>query len=130
MRPLVISPGAKEEITTVIEHARKNPFSTDDLKKIIAGGSAPGDMEGFTVEIPFGFKVVYTVEQQNIGWCHHISISIDKPGYYPHEHAAWEIIGLFGIDFKYDQNNAFWVDEETQSLNFVIKIKEDNRLPL
>lgn len=130
MRALVLTPDSRNEIATAIEHARKNPTSLDDLKKIQQGGTAVGDQDGFTVEIPFGFRVVYSIEQHPIGWCHHISISVDRIGSYPHEQAALEIIKLYGIDCEYGHWNAFWVDEESQSVNFVMKIKEPNRDPI
>lgn len=129
MRPLIVAPGTKEEIAAVIEHARKNPYIKADIEKIMRGATPVGDQEGFTVEIPFGFKAVYSVEEHPIGWCHHISISVERLGSYPHERAALEIIKLFGIDCEYGHWDGFWIDEENQAINFVIKIKEENRQP-
>lgn len=37
----------------------------------------PGDDPNRTIDVPLGYRVSYTIEEQKFGWCHHISVSID-----------------------------------------------------
>jgi hypothetical protein len=67
-----------------------------------------------TVYLPVGFAVVYTHEiQPNApppGLCHHISISVDRPGELPSLEAVGMILEAFGMGpFKALQ--GVWVED-------------------
>ncbi len=52
--------------------------------------------------------------------CRHLSISVDKPGKYPHEAAVDEIAKVFGFKNRYNSGKVMiHVDRATQSVGLV-----------
>jgi len=97
MRPLVIDKEAKANIAKVIQHAENNKYPRSFMIARMKSGEIPGDLGPFTCHIQFGFRCVYTVEEQPFGWCHHLSVSIDAPGKVPNVQAIEFLMKEFGI---------------------------------
>ena len=125
-RPLVIGPETLREIETAIARARMNPIPWQTLKATAV--DTPGPMlalkdrkpgarpASIFVEIPFGFRVAISFEEQPVGLCRHISISVETSpqGKLPHMEAVKAIAEAFGIDIAKDYNSATtstWVEE-------------------
>ena len=72
----------------------------DDLLDIHNGAEPPGDRPGFSCELPFGYRVVFTLEKQNIGKVRHLSISVSIPGNLPSMTAVEAIMHEIGFDNK------------------------------
>jgi hypothetical protein len=64
----------------------------------------PGDNKNFVVEIPVGYRVVYTIEDQPAGKVRHLSVSVDKAGKVPSITAVQEIMRMIG--FKGELNEC------------------------
>lgn len=83
-RPLVIGPEESERIQSLIVYAQKNPYTIEKLKMIKRGLEIPpGDRQGFSIELPFGFRCVFTIEDHPMGTCRHLSISVNSRDKYP-----------------------------------------------
>lgn len=112
MRALLIDDVVKSNLRRLVEHAEKNVFTIDDLLNIKNGAEPPpGDREGFSCNIPIGFRVVFSIERQPIGMVRHLSVSVDSEKSLPHPHAVIEIMRELGfenlledcvLDFKSD----------------------------
>ncbi len=100
MRPLVIDTDTKERIAALKLHASKNVVSLAEMKKLIETGNVLGDDQSNAINLNFGYRVVYTLEEHPMGLCHHISISVDTPGKLPNEHAVQAIMDEFGFPLK------------------------------
>jgi len=103
MRLLIINDESRALIKKVIEYAESHIYSLDDLLDIKNKQlSVAGDEPEFSCEIPDGFRVVYTIENQPMGKVRHISISIktDEPNKLPNPAAVEMIIAEFGFKNK------------------------------
>lgn len=70
-----------EDLKSLALFAEKNPFSMDNLLDIYNKQAKPaGDQKEFVRFLPFGYKVVFSIEDQVKGKVRHLSISIDKDG--------------------------------------------------
>jgi hypothetical protein len=52
----------------------------------------------FTIDIPDGFRVTYTEEQQPMGLCRHISVSVADTDRVPNPVAIQMLLSLFGFE--------------------------------
>lgn len=126
---LIIGPEEKKRIQDLIEFARQHPFSIEAIKKIIDGKAPPpGDMKGFTIQIPFGFKCVFTIEQQSIGQCKHLSVSVPKKGRWP----SIEAMQMLMVEFGFIGNitnlvaGTVYKEDESEAVNV---IQQDDLVP-
>jgi hypothetical protein len=53
--------------------------------------------KAFTIDIPFGFTVTYTIEEQPQGWTRHLSVAADRSGRAPHPAAVEMLMREFGF---------------------------------
>jgi hypothetical protein len=60
------------------------------------------------IDIPFGFHVCFSIEEQPVGMVRHVSISVDTPGKCPSESAVAMIAEAFGILEPFDR---IWLEE-------------------
>lgn len=95
--PLVIDAAAKADIAGVIEYAHDNFLDETLMESIMASGWAPGDVDEYSCNIKFGFRVVYTVEKHPGGWCRHLSMSLNKEGRCPSPPAVDMMLEEFGF---------------------------------
>lgn len=101
MIPLVITEVERERIRAMKEYAEANRL---DLQNMLARSLHPGPFEDLAhreIEIPFGFRAVYSIEQQPepLDWCHHFSFSLNVPGRSWNPVAVEIFIKEFGITF-------------------------------
>lgn len=98
-RPLLLSAQAQKEIGALIAHAKANPINIHEIFRIIGGNRPPpGDDPKNVIVIPVGYRVVFTIEQHQCGWCRHLSVSVLGDGVAPGPEAVAMIADFFGID--------------------------------
>ena len=83
MRPLVLNNGVRSSIYKIIAYASENRISLEQMverindkkKRMIPLGDDPNR----TIDIPVGYRVTFTIEQQRppLDWVRHISVSIE-----------------------------------------------------
>jgi hypothetical protein len=98
MRAMIITDEVQARIKEVMRYAEKHIFSMDDMLDIMnKQREPPGNDPNHVVHIPIGYKVVFTMDNQNIGICKHISISVDRPDKLPNPIVVENILQEFGI---------------------------------
>lgn len=78
-RPLVMGADEEAKLRDLRAFAEANPISLIRVMEMINKGpdEALGNHPQRHCEIPFGFRVAFTVEQHPDGWYRHASISVD-----------------------------------------------------
>ena len=119
-RALIIGPTQTKMINELIDYAFKNPFDIDILKQI-AGGSIPpaGDDPSFVIQIPMGFRCVFTIEKSYTVTCRHLSVSVDAEEKYPSYEAVELIAELFGFKGKLEHENHIYTEPHANAVNIV-----------
>ena len=98
IRALVIDQTAKEDIERVIKYAFDHKIPIEIMRKMVSGEVvAPGFSPNYSCEIFQGYRVVFSIEEHPMGWCRHISISVDG-GMLPSIEAAKLIIKEFDFE--------------------------------
>ncbi len=128
MRVLVIGEKERAEIAAVIADAKAHPLSFDELRD----NALPRNKFDFSladrkpdskrpqsrnVFLPSGFRAAYSVEDQPVGLCAHLSISVEGPntkkGAMPHPEAVKMIAAAFGIPFTANPAEMFIMKDVT-----------------
>lgn len=125
MRPLFLTPEVQAAATQLIAYAREHPVSVADLRRMKAGDlPAVGAHPQFAIEIPMGFRVVYSHEMQPVlGHCRHLSISVDREGKGPGVEAVNAIAKLFGFKEGIMSADHNWIEhDEDGSDHFAINL--------
>jgi hypothetical protein len=101
MKILAITPEVQAAIQALIEHARANPVNCRRIVRTLSDEFlAVGNDPAFVIEIPVGFRVVFSFEEQpKAGLCRHISIS-QRKGKLPPPEAVKTICLEFGFEEK------------------------------
>lgn len=100
MRALLLDDTTTAKIKKLVDFAEKNQLSHGDLKRIVKGVTpAPGNRPGFSVEIPIGFRIVFTIEEHKRNKVvRHLSISVDGgENMLPNQVAVETLIKEFGF---------------------------------
>lgn len=130
MAALVIGETQRKQIADLVAVATANPL---DARRVKAAADrdlvAYRDMMAtLTLELPIGFLVTYTHEQQpQAGLCHHISISVRRPKKMPSPEAVQVILMEFGMRPLEDRQGGFWIediDPVTSAVNVVQPVIE------
>lgn len=129
MRPLIFDDSLRNGIQKLIEYAQAHRYTLADLQRLADGElPPPGDDENFRLETQFGYKIVFTIEEQpDLGWCRHMSMSVftNDPGALPHPMAVQEISKEFG--FPEFRKCHVWVEDDIQpkAVNVLAKVGEE-----
>jgi len=111
LRPLVIGDAERAVIRRIIEHAERNIVSLERLQRMVAGHEAPiGDSSDFVCVIPVGYRCVYSLEEQPMGICRHLSISVVGDGAAPNEAAVAMLATEFGFRDGMKGADQLWTE--------------------
>lgn len=137
MRPLIIDENAYREIERVMTFACERTIDRTTLEKFTEGieqntcdvqtdgKPTPLGVDNFCI-LPFGYKCAFTVEEQPMGWCRHISISVFPPedGKFPNEVAVAMLLGCFGFHNGIGRGNHLWI-ENGYAINIIEPLRDD-----
>lgn len=114
MLPLIIGADEKQTLKKLKQFAEDHPMTMDDLLDILNGGPAPGDREGYTCFIPFGFRVVFTIEPNRQGnKIRRVSVSIASKRGLPSFEAVEMIMEELGFINKINSGKCkVFIEEE------------------
>jgi hypothetical protein len=125
--PLVIDEVARQRIAEVKKFADENFIDESQMQSIIASGWAPGDIDGYSVNLQFGFRVVYTIEKHPGGWMRHLSMSLAIPDRGPSPYAVDMVLEEFGFRGRVTDNKSkMAVYMEQDSIVNVIEPLDEN----
>lgn len=123
MPGLLIGEDERQRIAEVRAFAAANVM--DPFGSITA---AARDMQAYrdmmamlTIELPIGYHITYSHEQQPDGLCRHISVSVARAGRMPSTEAVEMILGAFGMT-PIRTSVALWIediDADTKAINLV-----------
>lgn len=122
--------GAKEReaIAGLVEKAALRPTPLKNMQRAAEHRRKTGDAfnamnEAATIDIPLGYAVTYTHEEQPNAVCRHISVSVDgKPGTGPSPHAVEMLMEEFGFRNRLD--SAFTYLDTLRDGRLVINVIE------
>ena len=121
MRALIIGDEERAAIEAAVKHAAAHPISLETVKRLATTIPQGGDLaladrpkefhrpESEHVELPGGYRASISFEQQPIGLCRHLSVSVDTPGRVPNLLAVGMIAEAFG--FVKGMERKIWVEE-------------------
>lgn len=125
MRPFIITETIRAQFEVLKEYAEKHPYSMDDLLDIY---NKQKDVAGFDknlrLELPFGYRIVYSIEEQPKGKVRHLSVSVSTPGKLPNPVVVDEIMNLLGYKYKLAEKKALAKLEEFAPGHEAINILE------
>lgn len=116
MRPLIIAAQEREGIAKVKAYAQEHIQSlTNIITDMNNPDRAAGNDRNLRIVLPFGYRVVYSLEQQVPGLMAHLSVSVDsRPDNgvlaLPHPIAINEILKAFGMQ-PLDSEVMTWQEE-------------------
>lgn len=126
MRPMLIGPHVRERIAEVIAYAEAHRFSLHDLHRIMVHPEqAAGTNPAFVVEVPMGFKVVFTIEEQPMGLSRHLSVSVDGENW-PNEIAVQELGREFGFKTPYEKWLKY-LEKESRAVSVLELYEQPNK---
>ncbi len=126
-RPLIIDDNIREQFAELVRFAEKNPYTTDNILDIINEEMIPaGETEGYYINMPFGYRVVYCIEQQPVGDVRHLSIIVNERGALPSTIAVKEIMKLIGFENELEECHVALeeVDTNWNAVNVLEIIKK------
>jgi hypothetical protein len=101
LRPLIINEPIRSAIRALREKASANPTPLGRIKELAARGLDPADslypFADQTLDLPFGYRVTYTVDQQPTAFCRHLSVSVAQRGKVPSIEAVRMLAQEFGF---------------------------------
>lgn len=122
-RALILDEESKKKIAKVVEFASYNFFDEKEMLDRFNDPAAfppPGDMGGYSCNIPVGFKCVFTIERHPSGWCKHLSVTIDAKDKVPDVVCTEHLARAFGMDIKdMGELDAVWLEEISPGLSAV-----------
>lgn len=124
-RMLLIGELEREAIRKLMYYAENNKIHYDNLKKMADGKIPPaGDNPNFSITIPLDYRIVFTIEEQMLGWTKHLSISVPEKGKYPSPESVDMICKEFGINDFMGQGfrGTTYFEEDVEAVNIVAKI--------
>ena len=122
LRPFIIDDEIRASFEKLSTYAEDNPFTMDDILDIMNGdGKTAGNIPEHILNLPFGYRVVYSIEEQ-LQKIKHLSISVDEVGALPNIEAIKQIMLL--LDFKEELENRLnkYVDFEVSDIQLASEI--------
>jgi hypothetical protein len=107
-RILIINDEIRAKIAKIVAYAEAHPIPWEVLCEAALGEKVKhlkltDRKPGFErppsqhLLIPVGFRAAFSVEEQPVGWLHHLSVSVDKLGKLPSVEAVREISLAYGM---------------------------------
>jgi hypothetical protein len=119
---LFIGPDEQDALKAAVELARKKPLTihqvmqraksmdqSTDVVTLAQRKTVPEPRYVQQVELPVGYRVAISFEEQPAGMCLHLSMSSGAPGKVPHPDAVKMVLQAIGVDLK-DCVRA-WIEE-------------------
>lgn len=125
MRALVIGESQRKNLKALEKFASQNVVSIQSIVKM-SRGELPsiGDNPKFSTEIPVGFRVVFSYEDQLVRRLRHLSVSVDG-NKYPSPESIQMIMAELGFrctDLMNSEELKVWIEKEVRAVNVVERV--------
>lgn len=98
LRQVKIDDAARARAKEIMAYAFEHRESLTALRNRLGTGMPMPDAEKFSMQLPVGYNIAYTIEQRDNGWYQCISVFQATPRIEPHPPAVAAIVTeLFGI---------------------------------
>jgi len=98
VRALILGEKEKKAIEELTRYADSHRINKKTLEQMAQGKALPiGDDPHYVCYLPDGFRVVFSFEEQPMGWSRHLSVSVDAQDKCPNPHAVQLIMMEFGF---------------------------------
>jgi len=126
LRTVSITEAVKARAEDVREHAFTHRETARQVaNRLTSNTPGPGNDPAFILEVPVGYKVVYSIEQQPNGWCQHFAFAVNRPKMAPNPEAVSQILEqCFGIRWNMRASRPTANKPDT-----AVAVWEDERLP-
>lgn len=104
---LILDEEVQASISKLKNYSEQNVISYEELVNPM---TVIGENPNYLVELPMGFRVVYSVEEQPMGLCRHLSISVDNQE--PSFNDLLIVIGYFGFNTDLLDGKAYRYTEK------------------
>jgi hypothetical protein len=123
MRPFIIDNSLRQRLYELVQNAEANIYTIDDLLDIYKKRKPPpGDLKNFTATLPFGYKIVYSIEVQLTKRVRHLSVSVNQQHKLPNVEVVKEIMRTIG--FTNDLKKCFVKLEDIGPFHQAINVFE------
>jgi hypothetical protein len=134
MRVLFLTEQKKAEIQRLIRYAEDHVVLIDHTKRVLEGIAPPvGDDPQHVVHVDLGYRCVFSIEEQPMGLCRHLSVSINRKGKWPAPEAVNVLLEAFGFrrrvgDTKTDSGLGpplmlYLEEEEVEAVNILEELQ-------
>ena len=126
LRPLIINDDIKENIAALVANAEMHPVTVDDMLDLKNGEKKPvGDNWCHTLLLPFGYRIVFSIENWPRGKQRHMSMSVDEDKKLPNMEAVKEIMRLIGYRSELEKCYVYLEDiaPNRKAINIIERIK-------
>lgn len=99
MQSLILGPLEKAKITALREKAAFSPIPESEMQERAAAYAEGRQISGFneySIELPVGFRLTFTIEQHRPGPMRHMSMSSSRPGSTPHPEMVKMVMSELG----------------------------------
>ena len=131
LRPLIIDEDAKTDIARVIAYAAEHPLDTKTMHRaIVHPEMAIGNNQKHGCIVKIGYRCVYSIEDQPMGKCRHLSVSVLGSGTAPNEAAVEMLMKEFGFTCSLTNCDSMWIEEIEDgkiAINIMQKLPLDSR---
>lgn len=126
---LLISPETILKLEKLESYAVLNPFTLSKIKDIMSGKISPaGDIPEYSIIVPVGYKIVYSIEEHPVGFARHLSVSSPSKGMVPGEYILNLIMKHLKFDGRVDTLGTYVytedVTEDIKAINVVEVIND------
>lgn len=117
MRPFIINDTIRQKIAELVTFAEANVVTDLENRK-----EPVGHIKEYCLEIPMGYRVVYSIDQQKKGLMRHLSMSVDNPGKLPSVAVVEQVCKLIG--FKSELQDCYLDFEDCGGGHVAINVLE------
>lgn len=111
IRPLILNGQSLALIAQVRAYAEANRISLAHVRRTLDNPTlAAGSNPRHNCVVPVDYFCTFSIEEQPIGWCRHLSVSVPEKGRGPNEHALELLMKAFGM-YGSARDACLWLED-------------------
>jgi hypothetical protein len=128
IRPLIIDDEILAEAEAIVRYATAHPVTIRKVVRMASKSEPPvGDSKEHVLMVQVGYRCVFSIEEQPVGKCRHLSVSVPEKGKAPNERAVLEVMKLFGFKAtKFGPEVMAWLEDIAEDFKAVNVLERSN----